>query len=373
MIRRQYLEHLARSLRPNRLAWLAKQVYRAARLRASLGSDRAVTGPVLATVVLTYQCNLRCFMCDSWRRGDDRPTWDTAEIRRLIDTLARMGTTGLGFTGGEPLLRKDLDEILRHAVQAGPIVHLNTNGTLLTRERTERLVDTGLQSVNLSLDGAIAETHDEIRGAKGAFDKVLRAAENLLAVRSERGTGPRVHFVTVVSGKNTGEVRAALELTERAGVDGLGLLPQHARFFEAATLPASEAGQLSREIEGALASPQATKLDNSPAYLRGISPFLSGEVPENRCSAGHASLVVDAFGDVYPCVPWSETQRPVAHVTDPSELAALWYSDAYRAVRRDVAACEGCWWNCHRELDLLLRSGRREVDPVPGPTAVQVP
>ncbi len=336
-----------------------KQLWRTARIRSALAGDRAVSGPILATVVLTYQCNLRCFMCDSWRRGDDRPVWDTDQIRRLIDALTQTGATGLGLTGGEPLLRPDLDTLLTHAVSRGSVVHLNTNGILLNRERCERLLDTGLHSINLSLDGAIAETHDAIRGAKGAFDKVLRAAENLLAARADRGHGPRVHFVTVVSGQNRGEVGAALELTARSGVDGLGLLPHHAQFFEAAMLPGSDAQRLAKDIEAAQRSPVGDRLDNSPAYLRGIAPFLAGETPAQRCSAGHASVVIDAFGDVYPCVPWSETQRPVAHLDDPSEFSRLWYSEEYRSVRRDVAACEGCWWNCHRELDLLLRTGQR--------------
>lgn len=371
MIRRQYLRHLRESLRPGRWPWLARQLFRTARIRGALSSDRAVTGPILATVVLTYRCNLRCFMCDSWRRGDDRPVWSTAQLRTLIDSLAGSGATGLGFTGGEPLLRSDLDELLAHAVGRGPVVHLNTNGILLTRERCERLLATGLQSINLSLDGAIAETHDAIRGAKGAFDKVLRAADHLLSIRAERGHGPRVHFVTVISGRNDGEVGAALELTARSGVDGLGLLPQHAQFFEAATLPGDAARRLAREIESARRSDHGARLDNSEVYLEGIAPFLAGERPEQRCSAGHASVVVDAFGDVYPCVPWSETQRPVARLDDPADFERLWYSEAYRAVRRDVAACEGCWWNCHRELDLLLRSGRRtSADLVPAEVRV---
>jgi radical SAM protein with 4Fe4S-binding SPASM domain len=96
----------------------------------------------------------------------------------VVDQLADAGVTALAFSGGEPLSRKDFFEVARHAVERGLYVSVATNGTLLTKENVKKLKTTGVNYVEVSVDGATAQTHDEFRGVPGAFEKALTGLKN---------------------------------------------------------------------------------------------------------------------------------------------------------------------------------------------------
>jgi MoaA/NifB/PqqE/SkfB family radical SAM enzyme len=86
---------------------------------------------------------------------------DTAGMKSLIDDFARIGTMGLSFTGGEPTVRPDCFALLEHASSRGMLAHLNTNAyTLQSAEQVRALLDTGVESMNISLDSADPATHD---------------------------------------------------------------------------------------------------------------------------------------------------------------------------------------------------------------------
>jgi MoaA/NifB/PqqE/SkfB family radical SAM enzyme len=121
---------------------------------------------------ITYHCNLRCDYCASYE--DRTPEMSTDQIFQMIDELVEMGTTRFSITGGEPMLRKDLGEVVSHARSRGLFVSVATNGSFLPH-RLDYLRD--VNSVNMTLDGP-EEIHDSQRG-KGDFKKVIRAAELL--------------------------------------------------------------------------------------------------------------------------------------------------------------------------------------------------
>jgi len=95
-------------------------------------------------------------------------------------------------------------------------------------------------------------------------------------------------------------------------------------------------------------------LDNSTAYLDLLPRAFRGEPSPLRCYAPWSSVVVDCYGDVYPCFPLMERKRPVGRIP----LAALWRSEAYRLERARLASCTACLWNCHTEMNLVLPQGR---------------
>ena len=100
-------------------------------------------------------------------------------------------------------------------------------------------------------------------------------------------------------------------------------------------------------------------LDNSLAYVDLVPRALRGEPSPLRCYAPHASIVVDCYGDVYPCFPLMERNEPVGRIP----LAPLWRSPAYAAERARLARCTDCLWNCHTELNLVLPQGRWAPSP----------
>jgi MoaA/NifB/PqqE/SkfB family radical SAM enzyme len=124
---------------------------------------------------VTSACNLRCIHCHATadRPGKDELT--TEEAKRFIDDLARVDEFRmLVYTGGEPLVRPDIFELLHHSKKAGLINVIATNGTLITEEVAFRLKDAGVATAAVSLDSWRDEVHDYVRGREGTFELAMR-------------------------------------------------------------------------------------------------------------------------------------------------------------------------------------------------------
>jgi radical SAM protein len=141
---------------------------------------------------LTRACALACVHCRAEAQPRRHPDeLSTAEAYDLIDQLADLAPPVLVLTGGDPLMRPDLFDLVERAVARGLRVSVSPTTTALgTRERLERLRDAGVQMVHVSLDGASAETHDAFRGVPGTFDRAIAMLEDLadLGVPAQVGT-----------------------------------------------------------------------------------------------------------------------------------------------------------------------------------------
>jgi radical SAM protein with 4Fe4S-binding SPASM domain len=156
---------------PNRLPSIgSKQIERIANMHATA----AHPPPRLIFWETTAGCNLACIHCRRITVADQLLPQDltTAEAFSLIDQVAAFARPIFVLSGGEPLFRPDIFEIARHASDAGLIVALATNGTLIDANVARKIKASGIRRVSISFDGADAATHDIFRG-KGAFDKSL--------------------------------------------------------------------------------------------------------------------------------------------------------------------------------------------------------
>lgn len=316
---------------------------------------RPRAGPALGTLLVTYRCNLRCRVCDlpdraiARRRAGDREL-DTAELRGVLRDFKAIGTLGLGVTGGEPMLRDDLLELLGYGASLGLHVHLNTDGFRVDDAAARALVAAGVRSVNVSIDGSSAAEHDAARGRAGAFDDAVRALSALRRARGHR-RGPRLTAVTVLTHRNVAGVGAVASTALAAGADRLGVIPVH-DFGQGE--PAADRDAVARGTEALRDLRSRGILDNSNAYLDLLPRAMRGEASPLRCWAPYVSAVVDCYGDVFPCFPLMERHRPAGRLP----LAALWRSAAYQRERERLAACTACLWNCHTEMNLVLPQGR---------------
>lgn len=158
------------------------------------------------------RCNLRCVHCYSQSRNIDY----TGELSheeglRLIDDLSGFGAPVMLFSGGEPLMRSDIFELIEHAAARNMRAVVSTNGTLITPEVASKLKDAGLSYVGISLDG-LQETNDLFRGMKGAFEQALAGVRNCI----EQGVKVGLRFTMTRS--NFGNVGGILDLIEREGI-----------------------------------------------------------------------------------------------------------------------------------------------------------
>jgi MoaA/NifB/PqqE/SkfB family radical SAM enzyme len=325
----------------------------------------AETGPLLGTAILSYACNYRCGFCELparsvRRRKDGFREFGTEEWKDVLRGFAALRTTAVGFTGGEPFVRKDCADLLEHSLGLGMVTHVNTNGHFLEDALVDRLVGMGLDSVNVSLDAADAATHDELRGAPGSFERVTDRIAALARARdraASSGRRTRVGITTVLTPRNAHQVRALADLAERLGADSLGFIPLHA-YRDGAPVDGVAPARPEKEALGAAVEElrrlrrERSILENSSGYIDLFPSCFAGRPLPIRCRAPETSLVVDCYGRVFPCVPFSEVDRPIGRVTGAT-LASFWKSEAYAAARRDLAACRACYWNCHTEMNLL--------------------
>lgn len=158
---------------------------------------------------LVRRCNLRCLHCYSDSRDQDYPgELSTAEGLRFIDDLAEFGVPTLLFSGGEPLMRPDLFELASYARSKGLRCVLSTNGTLIDEATAHKIKDAGFAYVGVSIDG-LEETHDRVRGEKGAFRRTLQG------IRNCRDIGIRVGLRFTVHKLNVQEMPAIFDLMEQ--------------------------------------------------------------------------------------------------------------------------------------------------------------
>ncbi len=166
--------------------------------------------PFIAIWEVTQACDLACVHCRASAQPDRDPMeLSTAEGKGLIDQVAALRVPVFVLTGGDPIKRPDLFELIDHARQSGVRVSLTPSATpLLTKEVVGRLKDAGLARLAVSMDGASAETHDVFRGMAGSF------ARTLDTVRWPNEVGLPIQINTTFSRRNVGEIDAIVALME---------------------------------------------------------------------------------------------------------------------------------------------------------------
>lgn len=159
----------------------------------------------------TRRCNLACRHCYSDSDARRHPEMTTAEGVAMIRDIAAFGAPALLLSGGEPLLRPDLFEVIEEARTLGLPVTLSSNGTLVKPRVARRLASLGVRYVGISLDG-IGAVHDAFRGRRGAFDR------SLAGIRALREAGVRAGVRVTLSEAAIAALPDLFDLVEREGV-----------------------------------------------------------------------------------------------------------------------------------------------------------
>jgi len=125
----------------------------------------------------TSSCNLKCVHCYASAGKPSESELTTEEGKAFLDDLAEMRIPILLFSGGEPLMRKDLFELATYVTSKGIMISLSTNGTLISEENAEKLKKTNFSYIGVSIDG-LPETNDKFRGVRGAFERAFQGLLN---------------------------------------------------------------------------------------------------------------------------------------------------------------------------------------------------
>ncbi|MGD9310196.1 MAG: 12,18-didecarboxysiroheme deacetylase [Desulfosarcina sp.] len=157
---------------------------------------------------VTRKCNLKCVHCYA-HATQEAPADEltTAEGKALIKDLAQFGAPVMLFSGGEPLVRKDLPDLAAYAVEKGMRAVISTNGTLISRNMALTLKSIGLSYVGISLDG-MQGINDQFRGVPGAYEKAMAG------IRNCQHAGIKVGLRFTINKFNVGEIPAIFDLLE---------------------------------------------------------------------------------------------------------------------------------------------------------------
>ncbi|MCP8309512.1 MAG: radical SAM protein [archaeon] len=169
--------------------------------------------PITIVWNFTNRCNLNCLHChqDSSPMSS-HPELTTSQAFKAIDNMSDAGVVILTFSGGEPLLRKDLYDAIKRASDNSMLCTIASNGTLITHDVAKKLAKVGIKRVEIGLDGARAETHDFLRNKPGSFEATIEGIRNCVAVGfDELATTMTLHS------KNIDELEETMDLAEKLG------------------------------------------------------------------------------------------------------------------------------------------------------------
>ena len=162
---------------------------------------------------VTQRCNLYCKHCYRESSPDDKTINEltTQEGKKLLSDMKKANLGVIVFSGGEPLLRADIFELIEHACSLGIMPLMGSNGTLITPEIAEKLKKSGLNAIAISIDSMNEEVHDEFRGEKGALKSAIAGIKNSI------DAGLRVQVNTTISRYNLDDIDEVMEYANKIG------------------------------------------------------------------------------------------------------------------------------------------------------------
>ena len=270
---------------------------------------------------VTNKCNLKCDFC-SVKAGSYDAEISLTRIKEIIDEAIKFGLKDLHLTGGEPTIRKDLEDIIEYAVSKGLNVRLITNGTLISKEKLDSLCEHGLKSIMISIDGN-EEYHDRVRGIQGTFKK----AYDTISYAIEKGMYVRVNSVAWKD--NCNEILKLLDIFNELKVNVysifLGSPLGYAINKKNNTINANDWRKFCQQVKQKVVENNFyTKVVMEKGYL------YSDEDPDSVLGFGGRGrgcynitnymdfILIRSNGDVYPCVFYSNEAEPIGNIHDES-------------------------------------------------------
>ena len=297
---------------------------------------RGLDAPICLTWELTYACNLQCVHCLSSSGRRDPRELTTEECEAVIDELQRMQVFYINIGGGEPTIRKDFWHLVRYAVNHGVGVKFSTNGSGIDAEVAEQLAESDYVDVQISIDGADAETNDHVRGA-GSFATAVRAMEHLQAAGFEgfkisvvmtRHNIPQVDEFKAMADHYGAQLRLTRFRPSGRGADSWEAL--------------HPTDQQQRELYHWLMDHPDVLTGDSFFHLSALGEALPGL---NLCGAGRVVCLIDPVGDVYACPFVLHDEFLAGSVRDDGGFQKVWQeSDLFTELRepQSAGACASC-------------------------------
>lgn len=293
--------------------------------------------PTDVSIITTYRCQMRCKMCDIW----ENPSDSKREIQaKELEILPKFKFVNI--TGGEPFVRRDLQDIVEVMFRKSERIVISTSGWHTDRiiKMAERFPNIGIR---ISIEG-LSQKNDDLRGREGTFDRALR----VLLTLKEMGIKD-IGYGCTVSNHNSADMLWLYKLSRELGMEFATAAFHNSYYFHKddneITNKDEVIGNFHKLIEELLK-------DNSPKswyrafFNLGLINYIRGKPRMLPCEAGTANFFIEPYGDVYPCNGledryWKES---MGNIRDVSSFEELWFSERAEKVRGLVRTCpKNCW------------------------------
>jgi len=311
-----------------------------------------MTIPSTCTLSVTYACQAKCIHCSAaFNMKKKGKELDTEEFKRVIDQAIDLGVVNITLTGGEPLLRKDIFELIKHVNPDEANCMMFTNGEYLTEENCYKLAEAGLFSVMVSLDSYDPNIHDEYRQIPGLFDKALKGIERA------KKAGILVGISTYATREEyyDGSFEKLLQLGKDIGV------------HEIVVFDPVPTGKLINQVDMILTDEEKeeiAKLTNEfrlrPGYPGVITQAWINGPKGSGCFGGNEQFYMTSYGDICPC---DFTPLSFGNVREDS-LETIW--NRMLSHPEYSSKCNHC-----RMQDLEFR--RKYIDTIPADSVFPYP
>jgi len=301
-------------------------------------------GLVHLNLQIMYQCNFRCKICDFWKKSyRNMPKLSAAQTEIIAEKLRPLGPLIVSVGGGEPMLHRELPQIIR-ALSKHHFPVMICNGWFMTPERARELFSAGMHEISISVDYANAAKHDEQRGRPGAFERAIKALEYLQQNRTH--SSQRVHMISVVMDDNIDEIEPLIKLAKEIGVSYL------------LTLYSDNRGCKERKSSNADISARLLDLHKRyPSFvaLRGYIGRFTEAITTGigPCYAGKNLFNIDCQGNVSRCI--DQLDQPAGNIlVDDVEIIQRTLLSQF-----EQGDCTACWTSCRGNYETLLYGKNR--------------
>lgn len=318
-----------------------------------LHGRRAFTGPEQVVIDPTNRCNLQCVSCWLYSPflNEDKPRSDWLKrelskdiLMRLIDDLALLQTKKIRFTGGgEPFLYSNLLDVIDYARKKGMAVALTTNFGMASKNQIQRLIDLGIEELAISLWAANPDTYQKVHpGTKAAYFETIR--ENLLYLKEQRNSLPRVTFANVIMNSNYDDFEAMYRFGIECGADAIyfTLADVFSHQTDQFLLNDNERKQLLNKalrIKEKNQNERMIELEFFDGFIKRLSVpeeefkrglYDKGEVQRIPCYVGWFFSRILADGSVAPCC--RGVKKIMGNINKQS-FQDIWFSQQYNEFR----------------------------------------
>ncbi|MGB3479580.1 MAG: radical SAM protein [bacterium] len=293
--------------------------------------------PVLSEIAVTYRCNLKCDFCYVGDKNYNE--LNTSDMKKILFKIFKEAhVPSVSFTGGEPLLRRDISVLVEYASKIGMWTNIITNGTLLNKNLVAELKSVGLSSGQVSIEGPNQNIHDNITGITGSFEATIKGVKLL------QEAGIPVHTNTTVSRNNLNQLEDILLLVKSMGLNRLSMnliIPcGTARNRSDIWVSYSEIGDHVLNLKRRADNEGIKFLWYSPVPMCKFNPISHG-FGNKSCAAITGLLSLDPMGNIIPCSSW---RWPVASLLKQSfqdiwQLPMLSY---FKNIEYAPEECHGC-------------------------------